>query len=55
MYAAPGFASIQGDIQNGYNEVQKESVMEEMKMCGKLDETVVFMQVSLEPSAYIGM
>ena len=53
MYAAPGFTSIQGDIKNGYNEVEKESVMKEMKGCGKLDNTVAFMQTLLGPSAYL--
>jgi hypothetical protein len=55
MEAAPGVASIQDDIKNGYNKVKKESVMKEMKGCGKLDNIVAFMQILLEPSAYIGM
>ena len=48
MDAAPGFANIQGDIKNGYNEVKKESVMKETKGCGKLDNTVAFMQTLLK-------
>ena len=30
MDTAPGFASIQGDINNGYNKVKKESMLKEM-------------------------
>ena len=53
--AAPGHATIQGDIKNGYNEVQRERMLQEVKRSGKLDDTVAFMQALLEPSAYIGM
>ena len=53
--AAPGHAIIQGDIKNGYNEVQRESILREVKGSGKLDDTVAFMQALLEPSAYVGM
>ena len=43
MDPAPRFSSIQGDIKNRYNVVEKERVMKEMKGCGKLDDTVAFM------------
>ena len=52
MDASPGFKSIQGDIKNAYNEVEKENVMEDRKWCSKLDDTVVFMQTLL---AYVSM
>ena len=55
MDAAPGHATIQGDIKNGFNEVQRETMLQETKTCGKLDDTVVFMQTLLEPHAYVGM
>ena len=32
MDAAPRFASIQDDINNGYSKVEQESVMKRMKM-----------------------
>ena len=53
--AAPGHATIQGDIKNGYNEVQRESMLQEAKSSGKLDNTVVFMHALLDPHAYVGM
>ena len=44
MDAAAVIASIQGNTTNGYNEVERESVMNKMKGCGNLDETIVFIQ-----------
>ena len=48
-------ASIEGDIKNGYNEVEKENVMREVKGCGQLDDTFELMQTLLELCAYVGM
>ena len=42
-------------MKKGWSMREKESVMREMKGCGKLDDTVAFMQTLLEPSAYVGM
>ena len=53
--AAPGHATIQGDIKNGFNEVQRETMLQEAKKSGKLNDTVAFMHALLEPSAYVGM
>ena len=32
--AAPGHATIQGDIKNGFNEVQQETMLQEAKIQG---------------------
>ena len=54
MDTAPKCASIQGNIKNEYTKVVKESVMNKMKGCGKLDNTVTIMQTFLKLSVYVG-
>ena len=49
------FGCIQGDIKNGYNEVERASVVDEVRSHDCLSNTLAFTHALLEPAAYVGM
>ena len=53
--SAPGFGSIQGDISNGYNEIEHEGVLTAIRKEDALNNTLSFSHTLLEPVAYVGM
>ena len=40
--SAPGFCAIQGDISNGYNEIEREGVIAAIHQQNTLDNTLAF-------------
>ena len=53
--ANPDFGCIQGDIKNGYNEVSRASVLDEIRSHASLSNTLAFSHALMEPAAYVGM
>ena len=53
--ARPDFGTIQGDIRNGFNEVECESIPGAMKDTPGLSCSLAFSHALLEPRTYIGM
>ena len=46
---------MQGDLKNGYNNVESEGVLIRIKDSGKLDDTLAFSHALLLTEAYVGM
>ena len=46
---------MQGDLKNGYNNVESEGVLIRIKDSGKLDDTLAFSYALLLTEAYVGM
>lgn len=53
--AAPECGVIQGDINNGYNEVAREGVLASIRESEKLDDTLAFSHALLLPEVYVCM
>jgi hypothetical protein len=53
--AAPEFGVIQGDLENGYNEVSRESIMRALQEAEKFGDILMFSHALLCHSSYIGM
>ena len=51
----PDFGAVQGDINNGFNEIQRESIMTAMKGEAGLSRTLAFSHTLMDPITYIGM
>ncbi len=48
----PSFVTIQGDIKNGYNKIDRESIATAMGAMGDLNHILSFSHTLMEPETY---